>query len=393
MNTVTREQAVRFLLRKQGLWGRHRFVGKEGAYRYIRQAGCIQFDPIDVCGKNAELVLQSRVKGFRKEMLPELLYQDRVLVDHFDKNLSVYPAEDWPCFSRIRAAFDSWEQGRREIGAIEDEILGMLKSRDCISSKDLPFDRKIDWPWAPARLSRAALESLYFRGKLAVHHKEGTVKFYARPETCFSPGLWNAPDPLADEDSYFCWRVRRRIGAVGLLWNKPSDAWLGIDGLKSPRRAACFSALEQDGSILPVRVEGLRDPLFYLAEDAPLWEDPEETGPTRTEFLAPLDCMMWDRNLIRVLFCFDYKWEIYTPAAERKFGYYVLPVLHGEKLAGRVEAVRDSSADTLAVRHFWPEAGVRETKTLKRAVASCARRFAKFNQCGRLLLPEELVLE
>ena len=88
MQTITKQQAREFILAKQGLLGVHRFFGKDGAYSYVRQAGCIQYDPVDVCGKNAELTLQSRVKGVSKSMLAELLYQDRKLVDYADKELS-----------------------------------------------------------------------------------------------------------------------------------------------------------------------------------------------------------------------------------------------------------------------------------------------------------------
>ena len=82
MEKITRQQAVQFILAKQGLIGSYRFIGKDGAYEYVRQAGCIQYDPVDVCGKNAELTLQSRVKGFRKSMLQDLLYKDRLLVEY-----------------------------------------------------------------------------------------------------------------------------------------------------------------------------------------------------------------------------------------------------------------------------------------------------------------------
>ncbi len=111
MITLTNRQARQFILRKQGLLGTYRFQGKQGALQYVRQAGCIQFDPVDVCGKNAELVLQSRVKGFTKGMLYELLYEDRRLVDYPDKNLSIWPVEDWPYFERYRRA--AREGGRR----------------------------------------------------------------------------------------------------------------------------------------------------------------------------------------------------------------------------------------------------------------------------------------
>lgn len=85
MIQLTNRQARQFLLLKQGLLGEYLFIGKQGAYDFVRQAGCIQFDPVDACSKNAELTLQSRVKGFTKKTLYELLYEDRLLVDYPDR--------------------------------------------------------------------------------------------------------------------------------------------------------------------------------------------------------------------------------------------------------------------------------------------------------------------
>src|SRR5688500_14388866 len=104
MIQLTNRQARQFLLLKHGLLGEYQFAGKQGVLDFVRQVGCIQYDPIDVCGKNAELVLQSRIKGFTKNMLAELLYQDRSLVDYPDKNLAIIPTEDWPYFERYRQA-------------------------------------------------------------------------------------------------------------------------------------------------------------------------------------------------------------------------------------------------------------------------------------------------
>lgn len=108
--TLTKEQAKQFILAKQGLIGGYRFKGKDGTYEYVRQAGCIQYDPVDVCGKNAELTLQSRVKGSRKSMLSDLLYKDRRLVDYADKELSIWCVEDWPCFHSTGKEAWKWER-------------------------------------------------------------------------------------------------------------------------------------------------------------------------------------------------------------------------------------------------------------------------------------------
>lgn len=91
---LTNRQTRQFLLLKHGLLGAHKFTGKQGALAFVRQAGCIQFDPVDSCGKNAELTLQSRVRNFTKQTLSELLYTDRSLIDFPDKNLSIFPTED-----------------------------------------------------------------------------------------------------------------------------------------------------------------------------------------------------------------------------------------------------------------------------------------------------------
>ena len=101
---ISRDQAKQFILCRQGLLGKYRFAGKEGAYQYVRQAGCIQYDPVDVCGKNAELTLQSRVKGFRKSMLQELLYEDRKLVD------TVLPYKNMALISEIKASGEVLEE-------------------------------------------------------------------------------------------------------------------------------------------------------------------------------------------------------------------------------------------------------------------------------------------
>ena len=116
MRQITKQQARQFILAKQGLLGPYRFVGKDGAYAYVRQAGCIQYDPVDVCGKNAELTLQSRVRYFRKEMPQELLYTDRKLRT-MPMASFIWPTEDWPYFAAYRNR--SKETGERFEGMAE----------------------------------------------------------------------------------------------------------------------------------------------------------------------------------------------------------------------------------------------------------------------------------
>ena len=395
MLTITREKAGRFILSKQGLLGKHRFAGKDGAYRYVRQAGCIQYDPVDVCGKNAELTLQSRVKGFSKRMLADLLYRDRLLVDYSDKELSIWPREDWPYFAGYRERSKAHGASFPGIPELEERAIAYIRANGPVSSDTMPIEGKVFWHssmhWSgnwhgQSPAARSVLEQLYTDGTLLIHHKSGSRKFYDLADRYFSPTLLHAPNPCPDAASFRQWRVKRRIGAVGLLWNRRSDAWLGID-MNPDEREQAFDALLHAGEILPVQVEGVRSPLYLLREDQPLMEavlaDAIDRKP-RLEFLAPLDPMLWDRKLIEALWDYQYSWEIYTPAEKRKYGYYVLPMLYGDGFAGRIEAAADRKAGALTVRNVWYEDGVRQTKKLTSAIDGAVKRLAKLNDCGQI---------
>ena len=393
MLTVTLDQARRFILLKQGLLGEHRFIGRDGAYQYVRQAGCIQFDPVDACGKNAELTLQSRVKGFRKRMLDDLLYKERLLVDYSDKELSIWPAEDWPYFSGYRERSRAHGAGFAGIPELEREAVEYIRRNGPVSSDTLPIDGKIFWHssmhWSgnwdrDSLAARSVLEQLYTDGVLLIHHKSGSRKFYDLAEKYLPPELLHAPNPRADEAAFLDWRITRRIGAVGLLWNRRSDAWLGIE-MTAEQRDAAFGRLERAGAVTEVRAEGLRSPLYMLSADRPMLDAVmADRAPLkeRLEFLAPLDPLLWDRRLIEALWGYRYSWEIYTPADKRKYGYYVLPVLYGDRFIGRIEPKADRQAKTLAVRNVWLEPGVRLTRRLSEKIESAARRLARFNECS-----------
>lgn len=392
---LTNRQARQFMLLKQGLLGKYRFVGKQGAFEYVRQAGCIQFDPVDVCGKNAELTLQSRVKGFTKQTLYELLYEDRLLVDFPDKNLSIFPIEDWPYFERYRKAAREGGMRFQELPELEEAAKSYIAENGEVSSDGLPIEGDIHWhsaihwsgQWGgKTNAARAVLEQLYSTGELVIHHKQGARKVYALARDYVPSRLLEMSDPLPDEFQHLKWRVLRRISAVGLLWNRPSDAWLNIWGLKSQERSRVFGELLGEGKILEIKVEGIRNVLYCNAGDLPFINKVLEGDiyQSRCEFLAPLDCFLWDRNLIKELFGFDYRWEIYTPAVKRKYGFYVLPVLYGEQFVGRIEAVVDKKTGVLTVKNIWFEDGVKQTKKLSGEIDRCVKRFAKFNECKEI---------
>ena len=383
--TVTKEQARRFMLLKHGLLGEYKFSGKQGVIDYIRQTGCVQYDPIDICGKNAELTLQSRVKGFTKEMLYELLYEDRVLLDYPDKNTAIILTEDWPHFTRSRTWALQRAAEQPELVPLMEQTLAIIKEKGAVSPDDIKLDSDFKWRayvvWSSGKnLSASVMEQLYGAGKLIIHHKKDTRKYYDLAEKYIPERLLSAPEPLPDDNEYLKWRVLRVIGAVGLLWNRPSDA---LPPMKAEIRSKIFAELIEEGKICAVSVDDIKMPLYFRSEDTPIMEaaKTDTKFSPRCELIAPLDCFMWDRKVIKAVFGFEYSWEIYTPVEKRKYGHYVLPILYGEQFIGRIEAVNDRKTKTLIVKNIWYEDGVKQTKKLYSAVEKSIRKFAKFNAC------------
>lgn len=400
--TLSKAAARRFMLLHQGLLGERRFVGKEGALDYVRQCGCIQFDPVDVCGRNAELTLQSRVCRFTKKTLYDLLYKDRLLFDYLDKELSILPIESWPYFRRYREHCRLHEEQFPDMAALREEALGYIKEHGPVDSSSLPIEGKTQWfsaiHWSgnwhgETNAARSVLEQLYTAGELAIHHKTGTRKSYDLAERCIPAEYLSAQDPLPDAQEHLKWRVYKRVGAVGLLWNRNSPAFLGLSGFASfgaEERREAFAQLLSEGLIAEAHVEGIGSPLYLRTEDLPLAEIAASDAKfrPRCEFLAPLDPFLWDKPLISRIFDFSYTWEIYTPAEKRKYGYYVLPVVCGERFIGRIEAIPDRKTGVLTVKNIWLEDGVRAGVRLSSAIRAAAKRFARFNGCTELVMPD-----
>ena len=379
--TITNRQARRFILAHQGLWPPYELEGKSGVLGYIRRVGCIQFDPLNIVGHNPELVLQARVSDFRPVMLQELLYKDRKLLDGWDKNMSIYTVDDWPYFRRRREAAKRYPgKSPGPVKAILPQIRKAIEEQGPLSSIDLSFDQTVDWSWAPTRLARAALESMYFWGELVIHHKVHTRKVYDFASRHIPEALLSASDPNETEEQYHDWYVFRRIGSVGLLWNRSGGAWLGMSGIKSKERKAALTRLLGQGKVVEVRVEGIEPPLYMRSEDKSRLDktlDSDGASP-RATVMAPLDNLLWDRRLAKELFDFDYRWEVYKPVAERRYGYYVLPVLYGDRFIARFEPGRDKKSGALIIKEWWWESGITPSNRMQSDLRHCIKRFLSY---------------
>ncbi len=383
METITNETARNFLVNYQMLNGRGELEGRDAALRYMRKVRCIQYDPLNVVGRNPDLVLQSRVKDYRPEILTDLLYKERVLYDAPDKMISIIPLEDYPPMARIRQAtvaqlkdILTW---RNSLAALDllDEIKAFIRENGPLPATKINIGSSVDsGRWGHKKLSSAALDYLYHSGELGISSKIKTHKVYDLSERLFPEAILKAEDPFKNENDFAKWYIKRRIGAVGLVWNKNGGTWLGFYVSDQALRTQVIRGLVDGGELLEYQVEGSKERFYIRSEDAGLVG--RSAGNAVAQFIAPLDNLIWDRGMIDDLFHFSYTWEVYTPVVKRKYGYYVLPVLYKNRFVARVEPEPNKGKAPLRIKNWWWEDGVTVTDEMLWAIRDAFCRFSAY---------------
>lgn len=378
---ISKQSARRLILACQNLYPPRSLKGKTGALKYLERVRSIQFDPINVVGRNPDLVLQSRVKDFKPEMLDELLYTDRKLVDNWDKMASLSLAEDWPYFSRHRGRMeDMFGVPSEVVMSLAPEILAQIKDAGPQCSLDFDYQNKTDWAWGPTRVSRASLEGLFKMGQLGVNYRVNNRRYFDLIERLLPEDLLQSADPNQSLEEYQAWHILRRIRGIGLAHPNAGEQWGGMIGIKSPRRKIILEQLVQRGLIVEIEVEELVGEVFYLqTKDLDLLEgmNKSRTSP-RAAFIAPLDNLLWDRKSLTRLFDFNYMWEVYKPEAKREYGYYVLPVLYGDRLIGRIDPSFDKSSRLLTINNWWWEKDIQPDPIMEQGLKSCLIDFMAY---------------
>ena len=195
-------------------------------------------------------------------------------------------------------------------------------------------------------------------------------------------------DPLRHNlDDYHRWATLRTVSCLGAATaSQVSDYYRQ----RKPATQARIEALAAEGALVPVGVEGWKELAYLHPSDLPLLEEIEDGRhrPTLTAFLSPFDNLIWDRQRVEDLFRFEYRAEMYQPVAKRKYGYYVLPILHRGRLVGRLDPKADRKAGTLIVRALYLEPGQAITDELVDSLVSALREFMAFHDSQRLRIEQ-----
>jgi len=225
-------------------------------------------------------------------------------------------------------------------------------------------------------------------GEVAIHHRVGTRRIFDLAERLLPVSLLSAPDPNATDEAYQNWHVRRRVRGLGLANPGAAEYWLAILGVKGQVRRATLTRLVEQGDLVAVAVEEVPNRTFFVATvDLPTLEavQTQEAPEPQAAILGPLDNLLWDRALLRWVFDFDYVWEVYKPAAQRKYGYYVLPVLYGDRFVARFEPALNKKTRELTITHWWWEEGIQPDEPMRAALAACFRQFVDYLDASRIV--------
>ncbi|HEY3755354.1 MAG TPA: crosslink repair DNA glycosylase YcaQ family protein [Opitutaceae bacterium] len=320
----------------------------------LSHLGYIQIDPINVCGRMHDLILRNRVKGYREGDLVSHLHgedrylsaDERIAFEHHLPGgsthiLVAFELHAWPhllAAMRVRARESSLWSGRlsRAESALVPRILEEISARGPLSSEDLSDKRPGRHYWGTGTMAKAAMQKMYFHGRLLIAGRSHGRRKYDLPERVLPARVLSLPEASPRE----------------------TERWLAITALRQRRlvslKKTALAAVTD--LVQPIKLTTGGPLLHCLQTDRPIWEevrspaagtaDPEPPAPL---LLAPLDPIIYDRKVTQAVWGFDYVWEAYTPPAKRVRGHYAMPLLSGLEIVGHVDSKANRDEGRLKV--------------------------------------------
>ncbi len=395
---VSAEAARRFLVARQALApARSVEGGPDAVLEVFRRLGSIQFDPLAVAGRTHDLVLHARVAEYDPAWC-DLLYERREIFEAYNKGLSLVPIRELPWF-RVPSRHAS--RTLAENADVAARVVARIRAEGPLSSLDFESESgpTTDWFGVPTNTVRAVLEASAVNGVLGLARRDGNRRYYDVVERLLPADVLAHEIPLKEQLRH---KLLSRYRAHGLLGaGGGGDVFSGIGPAKPdprwpehPGRTALREELVASGELVPVEVENVRGKRLVLRAEVDLLEHPPEPQPT-VAFLPPFDALVWDRALLGSLFEFEYVWELFIPPAKRRWGWYVLPILFGDRLVGRIEPRIDRANGTVQVLDVWWEDGFAPGRAegFVDAMRDALRAYLRFGSATRIEWAPELTME
>jgi len=383
VRTISATTARRLAITRQRLAGKKSKPNADGIFDVVKDLGFLQLDPTNVVAPSHQLVVFSRVGPYQPKHLETLLWEERRLFESWAHAASIVVTEHYPIYRwimhRIATGRGFWHgftaSGERQ----SQRVLAWMKANDSLRRSILrqireggllPSRAFVDqstgaWRssgWNNGRNVGMMLFYLQMMGQLMVAGRSGGQKLWDLSARRLPS--WT-PTTKLGEPAIVRWAAEISLRALGVA--PPADIRENFIRWKYVNLPAALGSLEKNGRIIPVSVrdgDQLWPGTWYVhADDLTLLDRIEAARWTpRTTLLSPFDNLIIDRKRTRRMFGFDYTMEIYVPPAKRRYGYYAMPVLHGDRLVARVDPAMNREAGRLSIRRVSVEAGYDDTQ-------------------------------
>ncbi len=387
---ISRPAARRIILGAQGLDGGWSLSpGSDGAAEVIDRLGYVQIDTIAVIERAHHHVLWTRSRDYAPAMLDDLLSRDRRVFEFWTHAAAYIPMMDYRFYLPKMRAFGRRPKVRSWVGEnrkVVRHVLERVRAEGPLRSADFanPREKRGEWwDWTPAK---QALEILYRKGELMITGRRHFQRIYDLTERVLPPEV-DATVPSAREVARYV--VRRTLAAQGVVSEKDAAWWLkDRKSVSTVLREMC-----EAGHALEVRLAGGGDAPYFVPATA-LRPDLERSPEAATvRLLSPFDNLVTDRARALTFFDFDYRIECYTPEAKRKYGYFSLPILWGDRLVGRLDPKADRKAGRFIVKSLALEPGFSQDAELGAGLGRALRAFAEFHGCPEIVLERSEVTD
>jgi len=380
------DTARALILYAQGLLQPHREPAvKDDVLAAIDRIALLQIDTINVVARAPYMALFSRLGAYTPAWLDELLAEGRIF-EYWAHAACFIPIEQYPYHRRLmleNARFHHYRAWYDDHKTDADIILKHVQEHGAVRSAD--FERKDGkrgtwWDW---KIEKDALENWFAAGELMIARREKFQRVYDLRERVYP--AWS-DDRAASLDETIRYFTLRSVQALGVA----QPGWVA-DYYRLPKAqvSQAIRELLAAGEIVEINVEGWPEPALITGTAKKLLiENPAALVPTHTTLLAPFDALIWDRKRAKVLFDFDFSIECYLPAAKRKYGYYLLPVLHRGRLVARLDAKAHRKEGIFEVKSFYWEPGLKVEDEMLSTVRAAIQRCADWHGTPTLLLPD-----
>jgi len=381
--TITIDQARRLAVRRQLLAEHDLSLGKKGALQVIEKLGYVQIDTINVINRAHHHTLWTRLPDYRLEYLDELLATDQRIFEYWGHAASYLPMSDYRFYRRAMLQssdpHSKWEQEHlRNFGHLMQPVLERIRAEGPLGVKDFaaPKNGAIN-RWGGRKPEKVALEMLLWRGDLMVSRRDKFHRIYDLTERVL-PAEIDTTLPTGEELA--CFHVRRALQAFGIATEKEICSHLQLVGKVEIKTA--LRELTATGELTEIAIDRVSDINWTITG---YLENLDQTlNDQKIHFLSPFDNLIIQRRRTKRLFNFDYTLECYVPAAKRKWGYFVLPILWGDRLIGRLDPKADRKKGELIIKFLQFEPGFDDFDALLPGLTRKLTDLAKFNSCEKV---------